>query len=201
MRWWHVLRARLEVLFFRADEEAAMEEEIRFHLEMEARKLESQGHAPAEARRLARVRFGGEDRMKERAREERGTRWLEEMGADLRHGARVLRRSPGFALGAVLALALGIGSSTASYSLVKRVLLDPLPWAEPGRMVELRELGEGRIFYPSYPSARSRSKDRKGRPVRGCSASAGPSSRRSASRPSAGARSWTPRTLRKARRS
>src|SRR5690606_19199526 len=82
----------------------------------------------------------------------RGGGTLSAYVSDLGLGFRMLRRAPGFATSAIVALALGIGSSTASFSLVRGVLLEPLPWLEPERLIELRELGEGRVFYPSYPN-------------------------------------------------
>jgi putative ABC transport system permease protein len=152
MGWWHGIRSVVRALVDRRAEERELAEDIAFHLEMEAAKLEREGHDPAEARRLARVRFGGVDRMMERVRDERGTRWLDDAWADMRYGWRALRHSPVFALTAVLTLGLGIGATSAVVTLVDGVLLRPLPFGEPDRLVELRELGEGRRFYPSFPN-------------------------------------------------
>lgn len=149
MRGWG---SRLRALVMKGREERELDEEIRFHLEMEERKLAGEGMSPAQARTEARRRFGGEDRMKEQTRDERGTRLVEDLIQDLSYGLRSLRRSPGFALGAVLTLALGVGGGTAVFSLVDGVLLRPLPYGEPGRLVEIRELGEGRRFFPSFPN-------------------------------------------------
>ncbi|MEK9503391.1 ADOP family duplicated permease [Gaopeijia maritima] len=152
MRWWYIFREWIAQLVFRGREDRALEEEMRFHIDMESRKLVASGLDEAEARRLAHLRFGGTDRARQRVREERGTRWLEDVGSDLRHGVRLLRRAPGFSAGAIAALALGIGASTAAWSLFDGVLLRPLPWADAHEIVELRELGEGRRFFPSYPN-------------------------------------------------
>jgi putative ABC transport system permease protein len=152
MSWIDGARSVARSLLRRGEEERDLEEEMEFHLEMEREKLVRQGATPAEARRQARLRFGGVDRMKERTRDERGTRWLEDGWSDLRYAWRTLRRSPAFTVTAVLTLGLGIGATTAAFTLVDGVLLRPLAFDEPTRLVELRELGDGRRFFPSYPN-------------------------------------------------
>ncbi len=151
MRWWYALKDRLWTLFRRGAEERALREEMRFHLEMEERKLRAKGMSAGEARRRARIAFGGEERMKERARGERGTRWLDETLADLRYALRGLRRSPGFALVAVSTLSVGIGATTAMYTLVDGVLLRPLPYPASERIIALWErTQEGDPLLASY---------------------------------------------------
>ncbi len=142
MRGWYAIKARLQTLFFRTAEDAALDEEMRFHVEMETRKLEAAGLNATEARRRALLAFGGEDRMRERARAERGHRRLDEGLADLRQAFRGLRRSPGFALVSILTLSVGIGATTAMYTLVDGVLLRPLPYPESDRIVALWERSE-----------------------------------------------------------
>lgn len=151
MRWWYALKDRLWTFFRRGAEEQALREEMQFHLDMETRKLRASGLSEVEARRQARIAFGGEERMKERARTERGTRWIDDTLADLRYAVRGLRRAPGFALVAVVTLSVGIGATTAMYTLVDGVLLRPLPYPESDRIVALSErTQEGEPLLASY---------------------------------------------------
>jgi putative ABC transport system permease protein len=116
-----------------------MDEELRHHLECEAREHVRGGMSPAEAERLARVELGGVEQVKEQARDARGTRALEDLAADVGYGARVLRRSRAFTAASVLTFALGAGASTAVFSVVYGVLLRPLPFPHPERLVVLWE--------------------------------------------------------------
>lgn len=152
MGWMGGWGSRARGFFLRNREEREMDDEFRFHLEMEEDKLVRGGMPRDKARTEARRRFGGVERMKERTRDQRGTRLLEDVLQELRYGARSLRRSPAFSTMAVLTLALGIGAGTAVFSLVDGVLLRPLPYRDAGALVEVRELGEGRRFYPSFPN-------------------------------------------------
>jgi putative ABC transport system permease protein len=115
--------------------ETDMDDEMRFHVEMESADLIARGVSPEEARRRALVSFGGVARFKEEGRDARGVGPLEDFVRDLRFGARSLRRRPGFAAVVVLTLAIGIGGTTAIFGAVHGVLLAPLPYREPDRII------------------------------------------------------------------
>lgn len=146
------MRTILEFLFRRRRAEREMEEELRAHLRSRADDLERQGLSRAEAERQARIDFGGYQRYQEECREALGTRLLGELMADLRYGLRQLRRNPGFTGVAIITLALGIGATTAIFSVVNGVLLNPLPYPHAPRLVALAEkLPPFQDFAISYP--------------------------------------------------
>jgi putative ABC transport system permease protein len=115
--------------------EKELEDELSFHLEMETEQNLSRGMPPIEARREAYVSFGGVERYKEQARDVRGTRWADDLVRDTRHGLRALFRSRGFAAASLVTIALGVGATTAVFSVVRGVLLRPLPFPEPEELV------------------------------------------------------------------
>ena len=128
---------RLRYLFRRRQSEAEMAEEMRFHLEQRAAEFAADGGPGKEAHFAAQRKFGNVASLQEQAREVHGWRWLETFLMDLRLGARVLVKSPGFTLLAVVTLGLGIGANTAMFNLFNGVLLRPLPYPDTAQLVRV----------------------------------------------------------------
>jgi len=143
MRYVRMTIARLRGLFagHRVDDD--LREELESHLEMETAELMRRGLDPETARRQARLASGGLTQAAEAVREQRGLPWIDNAMADLRYGLRSLRRNRGFTAVVVITLALGIGATTAIFSVVRGVLLKPLPHRDGDRLVYLRHSTDG----------------------------------------------------------
>jgi predicted permease len=129
----------LRRLFSRGRLEADLDKELRFHYENQVADKVRSGIAESEARRLTRIEFGGIEQVKEDCRERRGTMGLESLLQDLRFALRMFARSPGFSAIAILTMALGIGATTAIFSLVDATLLHPLPFPHPEELVRIED--------------------------------------------------------------
>ena len=134
----------LRTLLARRRRELEMEEELRFHLEMEAERNLGRGMAHGAAGRAARIRFGSIEGVKEDCRQSWGVHLLDTLVQDVRTGFRSLARSRGFSAVVVLTLGLGIGANTAIFSVVRGILLRPLPYAHGDRLVVVRQ-GDPRL--------------------------------------------------------
>ena len=138
-----IVSLRFRSLARRDDVERELDDEMRDHIERETAANVRRGMSLSAARTMALREFGGIEYHKEEARDQRGTRWLDELTADVRFAFRSLRNSPTFAAVVVLTLALGIGANTAIFSVVRGVLLKPLPHRDGDRLLYLRHSASG----------------------------------------------------------
>jgi predicted permease len=118
--------------------ETQLDKELRFHIETQIAEKIAAGMPESEARRVTRLEFGGLEQVKEDCRQSRGTLWLASITQDLRFGARILVRAPGFALTAILVLGLGIGVNTLAFSLYNLVALQSIPVRDAATLVNLQ---------------------------------------------------------------
>ena len=131
------LLERVRAIVFRARDERELDEELRTHLQMEAEYRQRHGDSAEEARRASAIALGGVERVKDDVRDARGVRPLHDLMRDFGFAARTLISNPSFTLVTLATLAIGIGGTTAVFSAVDAVLLQPLPYAEPGQLVRL----------------------------------------------------------------
>jgi predicted permease len=150
------LHSRLAAIWRRGNREAELERELQTHLELEAQEQQDSGATPEEARYAARRAFGNTTLVQEDVRGIWNAIWLERFARDAKYAARSLRKSPGFAAVAILTLALGIGASTAIFSAINALMLQPLPFTAADQLVRIYSIQKGMFntfANPDGPSA------------------------------------------------
>lgn len=152
MNWWGRFWRRGQL-------EEQLEKELRFHIEQHATELIARGQDPEAARKEARLALGGPEQVKESCRDARGTRWLEDLIYDARYALRTLAHQRGFAAVALATLALGTGATTIIFTLLYGVLLKPLAYADPDRLLAIhaqspswnaKTYGRQKLAYPDF---------------------------------------------------
>jgi predicted permease len=139
MRWLHKLLMQLRMLLFRGHAGQQLDDELQFHLDQQIAENLAAGMSHEEARRGALRTFGNPTTIRDQARDTWSWQWLELLLHDLRYGVRTLARTPGFSVLAVLVMGLGIGANVALFTVVRSVLLKPLPFKDQDRLVRIYE--------------------------------------------------------------
>jgi putative ABC transport system permease protein len=156
MNWWKAIPTSLKALFHGAKLDCEVDKELRLHIEMQTTRNLEAGMTEEAARSAALRQFGWRESIRQECREQRSGRWLEDVAQDARFGIRQLFRNPGFTIVAVLTLALGIGANTAVFSVIRGVLLKPLPYPAQDKLVTLwernpqRGIEQDRVSGPDY---------------------------------------------------
>ena len=143
MRLLDSMRARCSALIHRSARMAELVEELRIHVQHRADDLENRGMSRAEAERQARIEFGGLEHIREESHAAEGWCWAETLLRDVRFGLRILKKSPAFTAAAIITLALGIGANSALFTLVRGILLRPLPVRAGSRLVVIWDSNPG----------------------------------------------------------
>src|SRR5271170_2680477 len=139
MRWLAQLAMRIRMLFLRGRAGGQLDDELKFHLDQQIAENIAAGMSPEEARLAALRIFGNPTALRDQTRETWSWQWLELLLRDLRYAGRTLARTPGFSVLAILVMGLGIGANVALFTVVRSVLLKPLPFKDPERLVRLYE--------------------------------------------------------------
>lgn len=161
---WKDFGLRLRALLFRHRMDEELQDELLFHIEMQARKNRCHDVSPSEANRQARLQFGSVVRAMEECREVRGISSIEILAKDLRFAFRMLRKSTSFSVIAVFTLGLGIGANTSIFTVINAILFRPLPVESPRQLVNVYNSSSGEILdhlplaYPDYLDYRDNSK-------------------------------------------
>jgi putative ABC transport system permease protein len=153
---------RIRALVWRGQSERELADELRMHIDFEARELERGGHPTDEARGIAELAFGNAELVKDEARDQRGVRYVEDLLRDARFAWRTLARSRGFTAVAAMTIALGVGAVTTVFGALYGVVLAPLPYRDSGRIVTISQTDQrggplGPISAPNVLDLRQRS--------------------------------------------
>ncbi len=158
MKLFDSLRRLSANIFRRSQINSDMDEELRSHIQLRADDLEQSGMERSQAERQAKIEFGARERVKEECREAMGSSFFEVLIQDVRYGVRVLRKSPGFTIAAVVTLALGIGANAVVFGVLNALILRPMNLPHERSLYGLDRGGIGFESYPNYLDLRERNR-------------------------------------------